>query len=35
LNLPAVIAEQGEKAAERLFTFFTDTIPSAEPHRCY
>src|ERR1017187_9081837 len=27
--LPAAIADQGDKAAERFFTFFTDTIPNA------
>jgi len=28
-TLPAVIADEGEKAAERFFTFFTDIIPDA------
>jgi hypothetical protein len=29
-TLPAIIADQGEKAAERFFTFFTDQIPNAK-----
>ena len=33
--LPAVIADQGEKAAERFFTFFTDTIPNANTRAAY
>jgi hypothetical protein len=33
--LPAVIADQGEKAAERFFTFFTDTIPNANTWAAY
>jgi hypothetical protein len=28
--VPAVIADQGDKAAERFFTFFTDTIPTTQ-----
>ena len=34
-TLPAVIADQGEKAAERFFTFFTDTIPNANTRAAY
>jgi hypothetical protein len=30
--LPAVVADQGDKAAERFFAFFTDTIPN--PNSC-
>jgi integrase/recombinase XerD len=33
--LPAVIADQGDKAAERFFTFFTDTIPNANTRAAY
>jgi hypothetical protein len=33
--LPAVIADQGEKAAELFFTFFTDTIPNANTRAAY
>jgi hypothetical protein len=33
--LPAVIADQGDKAAERFFTFFTDTIPNANTRTAY
>jgi protein involved in sex pheromone biosynthesis len=33
--LPAVIADQGDKAAERLFTFFTDIIPNANTRAAY
>ena len=33
--LPAVIADQGEKAAERFFTFFTDTIPNRNTRAAY
>jgi integrase/recombinase XerD len=33
--LPAVIADQGDKAAERFFTFFTDTIPNANTRSAY
>ena len=33
--LPAVIADQGEKAAERFFTFFTDTIPNPNTRAAY
>ena len=33
--LPAIIADQGDKAAERFFTFFTDTIPNANTRAAY
>jgi hypothetical protein len=33
--LPAVIADHGDKAAERFFTFFTDTIPNADTRQAY
>jgi len=33
--LPAVIADQGEKAAERFFTFFTDQIPNTNTRAAY
>lgn len=33
--LPASIADQGEKAAERFFTFFTDTIPNPNTRAAY
>ncbi|MBV8522527.1 MAG: tyrosine-type recombinase/integrase [Acetobacteraceae bacterium] len=33
--LPATIADQGEKAAERFFTFFTDTIPNPNTRAAY
>src|SRR4051794_146107 len=33
--LPAAIADQGEKAAERFFTFFTDQIPNANTRAAY
>jgi hypothetical protein len=33
--LPAVIADQGDKAAERFFTFSTDTIPNANTRAAY
>ena len=33
--LPAVIADWGDKAAERLFTFFTDTIPNKNTRSAY
>ncbi|MGO9921973.1 MAG: site-specific integrase [Isosphaeraceae bacterium] len=33
--LPAVIADQGHKAAERYFTFFTDQIPNANTRAAY
>ena len=33
--LPDVIADQGEKAAERFFTFFTDTIPNQNTRASY
>jgi Phage integrase, N-terminal SAM-like domain len=34
-TLPAAIADQGEKAAERFFTFFTDTIPNPNTRDAY
>jgi hypothetical protein len=33
--LPAVIADQGDKAAERFFTFFSDTIPNTNTRAAY
>src|SRR3982751_1444455 len=33
--LPAVIADQGDKAAERFFTFYTDTIPNPNTRAAY
>ena len=33
--LPAVIADQGDKAAERFFTFFTETIPNKNTRAAY
>ena len=33
--LPAVIADQGDRAAERFFTFFTDTIPNGNTRAAY
>jgi integrase/recombinase XerD len=33
--VPAVIADQGDKAAERFFTFFTDTIPNPNTRAAY
>src|SRR3954464_11984307 len=33
--LPATIADQGDKAAERFFTFFTDTIPNPNTRAAY
>ena len=33
--LPAAIADQGEKAAERFFTFFTDNIPNPNTRDAY
>ena len=33
--LPAAIADQGDKAAERFFTFFTDTIPNQNTRAAY
>src|SRR3954447_18816348 len=33
--LPATIADQGEKAAERFFTFFTDTLPNPNTRAAY
>jgi hypothetical protein len=32
---PAIIADQGDKAAERFFTFFTDTTPNANTWGAY
>ena len=34
-TLPAVIADQGDKAPERFFTFFSDTIPNANTREAY
>ena len=34
-TLPAVIADHGHKAAERFFTFFTDTIPNRNTRAAY
>ena len=34
-TLPAVIAEHGDKAAERFFTFFTDQIPNKNTRAAY
>jgi len=34
-TLPAAIADQGEKAAERFFTFFTDNIPNPNTRDAY
>ena len=34
-TLPAVIADQGEKAAERFFTFFSDTIRNKNTRLAY
>ena len=34
-TLPAVIADQGYKAAEQFFTFFTDTIPNKNMRAAY
>ena len=33
--LPAVIADHGEKATERFFTFFTDTTPNTNTRAAY
>ena len=33
--LPAVIVDQGDKAAERFFTFSTDTIPDKNTRAAY
>ena len=33
--LPAAIADQGQKAAERFFTFFTNTIPNDNTRAAY
>jgi site-specific recombinase XerD len=33
--LPAVIADQGDKAAERFLTFFTDQLPNAHTRAAY
>jgi hypothetical protein len=35
LTLPAVIADLGDKAAERFFTFFTDNIPNPNTRAAY
>jgi len=34
-TMPAAIADQGEKAAERFFTFFTDNIPNPHTRDAY
>jgi len=34
-TVPATIADQGDEAAERFFTFFTDTIPNANTRAAY
>ncbi len=34
-TLPGVIANEGDKAAERFFTFFTDQIPNANTRTAY
>jgi site-specific recombinase XerD len=34
-TLPAAIADYGDKAAERFFTFFTDTIPNPNTRAAY
>ncbi len=34
-TVPATIADQGDKAAERFFTFFTDTIPNQNTRAAY
>src|SRR3954447_6524322 len=34
-TLPATIADQGDKAAERFFTFFTDTIRNKNTRASY
>jgi site-specific recombinase XerD len=34
-TLPAVIADQGDRAAERFFTFFTDTLPNPNTRAAY
>jgi site-specific recombinase XerD len=34
-TLPATIADQGDKAAERFFTFFTDSIPNPNTRAAY
>ena len=34
-RLPAAIADHGDKAAERFFTFFTDTIPNKNTRAAY
>ena len=33
--LPATIADQGDKAAERFFTFFTDQLPNPHTRAAY
>jgi len=35
ISSPAVIADQGDKAAERFFTFFSDQIPNADTRAVY
>jgi hypothetical protein len=34
-TLPAVIADEGDKAAERFFTFFTDNISNPNTRAAY
>ncbi len=34
-TLPAIIADEGDKAAERFYTFFSDTIPNANTRAAY
>ena len=34
-TIPAVIADEGPKASERFFTFFTDTIPNVNTRAAY
>jgi len=34
-TLPATIADQGDKASERFFTFFTDQIPNKNTRAAY
>jgi site-specific recombinase XerD len=34
-TLPATIADHGDKASERFFTFFTDTIPNKNTRAAY
>jgi len=35
ISSPAVIADQGDKAAERFFTFLSDQIPNANTRAAY